>query len=110
MHEAAGVDLDREVARLVFGTDPQRVPRFSSDDTIANLLLWKLAQTGISFKVRQLSGRTYCSLWGSGGRGVITASADSRALAICRAVRALDERLSPSSKPRDRDSVTRGRS
>jgi hypothetical protein len=89
MSESAGPGLDLEIARCVFGEQPARVPAYSTDNVAADLLLWKIAQAGVAFKVQELEGKHYCMLWhGSGGsdRRLTTVSSESRPLAIGRAV------------------------
>jgi hypothetical protein len=98
MLDSAGPALDRKISRFVLGEDSPRVPAYSSDDAAADLLLWRLAQTGVAFKVQELDGRHYCMLWkstGGPGRGLTTASAESRPFAICRAVLALSAGSQP---------------
>ena len=63
MTESAGPMLDLEISRRVLGEEPLRIPAYSTDDAAANLLLWRLAQTGVAFKIQELEGRHYCILW-----------------------------------------------
>jgi hypothetical protein len=88
MFERAGPELDREVARRVFGEDRPQAPPYSAENTAADLLLWSIAQAGIAFKVQELDGVYHCVLWrGSTAlrQGATTESAPTRPLAICRA-------------------------
>jgi hypothetical protein len=88
MPEPAGPSLDLEIARRVFGEQPVRVPAYSTDNVAADLLLWRIAQAGVAFKIQEIDGRHYCMLWhGSGGsdRRLTTVSSESRPLAIGRA-------------------------
>jgi hypothetical protein len=95
MPEPAGPNLDRRIARSLLGDNSPRVPPYSTSDAAADLLLWRLAQTGIAFQVQQFEGLHYCMLWsGSGGPGLVTASAESRPLSIGRAALDLAARLS----------------
>ncbi len=95
MPEPAGPNLDRQIARSLFGDNSPRVPPYSTSDAAADLLLWRLAQTGIAFQVQEFEGLHYCMLWsGSRGPGLVTASAESRALSIGRAALELAARSS----------------
>jgi len=102
MLEPAGPDLDRRIAQGLFGDRSPRVPPYSTSDAAADLLLWRLAQTGIAFQVQQFEGRHYCMLWsGTGGPGLVTASAESRPLSIGRAALDLAARSpQPGARPR----------
>jgi hypothetical protein len=94
MPEPAGPNLDREIARRLFGEESRRVPPYSTNNAAADLLLWRLAQSGVAFKVQELDGRHYCMLWsGSEGPGLVTASSESRPLSIGRAALELGARL-----------------
>jgi len=95
MSSDAGPGLDLEVSRRVLGTENPRVPPYSTEDRAADLLLWRLAQQGVAFKVQELEGRHYCMLWNGGQRGLSTGSAVSRPLAICLAVLELTDRIGP---------------
>ena len=92
MTENAGPSLDREIAFRAFGEEAVRAPAYSTDNASADLLLWRIAQLGVAFRVQELEGLHYCMLWlapeGS-RRALTTASAESRPLAIGRAVLAL---------------------
>jgi hypothetical protein len=100
MLELAGPDLDRQVAQNLFADHSPRVPPYSTSAAAADLLLWRLAQTGIAFQVRQFEGRHYCMFWsGAGGPGLITASAESRPLSIGRAALDLAVRSSRRTAP-----------
>jgi len=97
MPEPAGSKLDRQIARSLFGDNSARVPPYSTSDAAADLLLWRLAQTGVAFQVQEFEGRHYCLLWsGSRGPGLVTASAESRPLSIGRAALDLATRSSES--------------
>ncbi len=91
MAQFAGPSLDREIARLVFGETPPHVPPYSTDDAAADLLLWRIAQADVAFKVQPLDGVHYCMLWRSAPsrRRLTVAHSESRPLAIGRAVLAL---------------------
>jgi len=102
MDAVAGAELDREIFRRVPGLPSVRVLPYSTDDASADLLLWRLAQTGVAFKVQRLDGRHLCILWRSPRRSVATGSAESRALAICRAILTLTSEVprdDPSGEP-----------
>jgi hypothetical protein len=103
MREQPGFELDREVWRLVFGEASVRVPPFSIDNASADLLLWRLAQSGVAFKVQELDDVHYCMLWSGAAAprpGLATGSAGTRPLAICRAVLRLWEVAPLRSGPR----------
>jgi len=102
MPEPAGPNLDRQIARSLFGDNSLRIPPYSTSDVAADLLLWRLAQMGTAFQVQEFEGLHYCMLWsGSGGPGLVTASAVSRPLSIARAALDLAARSSGSaSRPR----------
>jgi hypothetical protein len=85
MSLSAGPRLDREVSLRVLGLEDPRVPPYSTEDRAADLLLWRLAQRGVAFRVQELEGLHYCMLWSGGERGLSTGSSPSRPLAICRA-------------------------
>ena len=99
MSQTAGFLLDREISRRVLGFDGHPIPPYSTEDRAADLLLWRLAQRGVAFKVQELDGQHYCMLWNGGERGLSTGCSPSRALAICRAALDLSARqpLAPSS-------------
>jgi len=104
MHEQAGSKLDGEISRLVFGEVLSRVPPFSTDNASADLLLWRLAQSGVAFKVQEFENGHHCMLWSGAAaprRGLATGNARSRPLAICRAVLRLcaDAPLRPPARP-----------
>jgi hypothetical protein len=89
MTETAGPSLDREIALRAFGEQLVRAPAYSTDNASADLLLWRLAKLGVAFRVQELDGGHFCMLWfGSArpGRVLTTAHAESRPLAIARAV------------------------
>jgi len=89
MLEQAGPELDQEVARLVLGERPSAALPFSTDNASADLLLWRLAQSGVAFKVQELEELHHCMLWDGRARpreGLATGSSGSRPLAICLAV------------------------
>jgi len=94
MSQSAGALLDREISRRVLGLDREPVPPYSTEDRAADLLLWRLSQRGIAFKVQELDGQHYCMLWSGGERGLSTGCSPSRPLAICRAAMDLSERAS----------------
>ncbi len=85
MSEQAGPALDREIARNVLGEESPRILPYSTDNSAADLLLWRLAKAGVAFKVQELEGRHYCMLWLGREKGLSTGASDSRPLAICRA-------------------------
>jgi hypothetical protein len=85
MPASAGPLLDREIASGVLGDRAPRVPAYSTENAAADLLLWRLAQAGVAFRVQWLDGEHFCVLWKSSQRGAATGSAASRPLAICRA-------------------------
>jgi hypothetical protein len=107
MNADAGAELDREIVRRVPGLPPGKVLPYSTDDSTADVLLWKLAQCGVAFKVQRLDGRHFCMLWRSPRRAVATGTAETRPLAICRAILALTSEPSPSSSPADDASFER---
>ena len=94
MPELAGPVLDRELARRLLGEEPPGVPPYSTENAAADLLLWRLAQVGVAFKVQELEGRHYCMLWRGSPEGLSTGSSISRPLAICRAALELAARSS----------------
>jgi hypothetical protein len=85
MPEPAGPSLDREIARRLLGGSSPTVPPYSTENAAADLLLWRLAQVGVAFKVQELEGLHYCMLWREIPPGLSTGSSTSRPLAICRA-------------------------
>ena len=85
MPESAGPDLDRDIARSVLGEEHSVAPPYSTQNFAADLLLWRLAQLGVAFKVQELDGLHYCMLWRGSQQGLSTGSSVSRPLAICRA-------------------------
>jgi hypothetical protein len=85
MPELAGPALDREIARRLLGGNPSSVPPYSTENSAADLLLWRMAQVGVAFKVQELEGLHYCMLWRESPPGLSTGSSVSRPLAICRA-------------------------
>jgi len=89
MTELPGPSLDLEITRRVFGEEPPRAPAYSTDNRAADLLLWRIAQAGVAFKIQELDGKHYCMLWhgsGDSDRRLTTVSSESRPLAISRAV------------------------
>lgn len=96
MEIQSGSGLDREIAQRVLGDETARVPPYSTEDRAADLLLWRLAQRGVAFKVQELEGHHYCMLWSGGERSLSTGVSQSRPLAICRAALELSARLSGS--------------
>ena len=85
MPASAGPGLDLEIASGVLGDRAPRAPAYSTENAAADLLLWRLAQTGVAFRVQWLDGKHFCVLWKESQRGAATGSAASRPLAICRA-------------------------
>jgi hypothetical protein len=88
----AGPGLDREVSRRVLGIDDPRVPPYSTENCAADVLLWRLSQRGVAFKVQELEGQHFCMLWNGAPRGLSTGRSPSRPLAICRAALELSDR------------------
>jgi hypothetical protein len=88
----AGRPLDQRIARLVDGerksSDP---PFYSTQDFASDDLVTRLRSHGIEAELEQDGDTWYCIFWASlPGDGVrervASGSADTRALAICRAV------------------------
>jgi hypothetical protein len=88
----AGPGLDREVSRRVLGIDDPRVPPYSTENRAADVLLWRLSQRGVAFKVQEVEGQHFCMLWNGAPRGLSTGRSPSRPLAICRAALELSDR------------------
>lgn len=92
MTENAGPSLDREIAFRAFGEELIKAPAYSTDNATADLLLWRIAQLGVAFRVQEVDGQHFCMLWRGPavpGRRLTTARSESRPLAIGSAVLAL---------------------
>jgi hypothetical protein len=99
----AGPGLDREVSRRVLGIDDPRVPPYSTENRAADVLLWRLSQRGVAFKVQELEGEHFCMLWNGAPRALSTGKSLSRPLAICRAALELSDRT-PFARPNSMES------
>jgi hypothetical protein len=88
----AGALLDRRVGRLVDGPRFRgEVPGYSSDDRVAQELVARLEKHGITATFEDDAGCWYCVFWAPRpGDGTLerlsSGSAETKALAICRAV------------------------
>lgn len=88
----AGPSLDRRIGRLLEGVRrPLEAPAYSTDDGVAQELATRLEGRGISPVLEEDSGSWYCVFWAARSgdevkERVASGSADTRALAICRAV------------------------
>lgn len=103
--QTVGPDLDREVARRVFGrTSLRNLPAYSSDDVAAERLLVALEQRrSVHCTFEESDGVWYCVCWSnSDGRRerLASGSAPSRALAFCRAAANLPRTVSASQQAR----------
>jgi hypothetical protein len=88
----AGTLLDRRVGRLVDGPRfSGETPTYSTDDSVAQELLARLEKHGITATFEDDTGCWYCVFWAPRpGDGTLerlsSGSAETKALAICRAV------------------------
>ena len=88
----AGPSLDRRIGRLLEGVrSPLEAPAYSTDDGVAQELANRFERIGIFPALEEDSGQWYCVFWAARPRDqvkerVASGSADTRALAICRAV------------------------
>jgi hypothetical protein len=84
--------LDRRVAREIFGVrNPERVPRYSSDDAAADLVVARLQSPTLRCAIETFDERWLVVWWGKiAGKStdkserLSTSTARTRALAICR--------------------------
>jgi hypothetical protein len=108
----AGRALDRRVAREIFGVaEPERVPRYSTEEEAADLVLLRLQSPALRCAIERFDGRWLVVWWGKiSGKSIdkserlSTSTARTRALAICRSALNLpaSRRLSPAPKRREK--------
>lgn len=88
----AGPELDRRIAREIFGLrNPEHVPAYSSDDAAADMVIARLKSPTLRCAVEQFDSRWLAVWWGKiPGKSIdkserlSTSTARTRALAICR--------------------------
>ena len=84
--------MDRRVAREVFGVrNPERVPRYSSDEAAADLVVVRLQSPTLRCAIESFDDKWLVVWWGKiAGKSIdkserlSTSMARTRALAICR--------------------------
>ena len=106
----AGQELDRRVAREIFGVaEPERVPHYSTEDEAADLVVARLQSPTLRCAIEKFDGRWLVVWWGKIASKSIdkserlsTSTARTRALAICRSALNLpaSRRLPPSPRLR----------
>jgi hypothetical protein len=83
----AGSELDKKIAACLFGELRRTVSAYSTDDKAADRALSYLADDGLSFELNEVDGVWYC--YGRSkekGHLLATGSAETRPLAVCRAI------------------------
>ncbi|MCA1582271.1 MAG: hypothetical protein LC796_12955 [Acidobacteria bacterium] len=83
--EEAGAALDRRVVQTLFDAWTDDIPEFSTRDSAADYLVRFLKRRSVTARIRLAGGTWECELSIRSGR-VSSASAETRALAIARAV------------------------